>query len=1228
MDATVAELSPSCNGATPPPRRSVRRRLAQSTLFPHKPPEPMEKSDKDDEHDEDYCDTENHKKRKHKAKSTPRNKGSKNISPKKNALANGIKGSTSRHVLADFDQVDTSMPDLWLEAKLSAEENTRMFSGRQMHPFFSSWKAGKKVQDQAESGGGLCTAKSEDEGTTCTPIHVFENIQDDTPSLDWRNWKLLENTSYVNYGPENSNSSVLEGSVESLNLIKLLNTLDPSGASISQNALSSDRLSIHSQNLQEVSSSKSASLSEQAICPSICKEAELALEVDESVATSAQGGLFRKSDTEPPSRFLQQSMRSYYHSCEDKAEGSLWTYKYKPTKAIEVCGNDESVNLLREWLHLWYERRYKSRKDTSNRDKSDKQDVDDDDEDYYCYHSDYDSEDINEEDTLRNVLLITGPIGSGKSAAVYACAQEQGFDILELNASDCRNGTVVKQHFGDTLGSLGFKRLSEHTVSSQKKTTKSSPALALLSGKAGDEENDGVVELITIPDDEAQSPGRSSQMLLGKNNVIACDKLQTIILVEDVDILFPEDRGCIAAIQQIAETARGPIILTSNSDNPGLPDNFDMLHVSFMLPSPKELLCHLYTVCLTEGVNIHPLLLEKFIQSCDGDIRKSIMHLQFWFQSKRFQKGGEVQTGYGSLPFDLELGHQILPKIMPWDFPSEISELIENEIVKSNKMDENSRQLVSEELFHINERQNDFDVQPMETDYIEAKKMEMIKRNGSITDYSELEIQYNAISEFSNSSGSPLASSRQNGRRKLVVMSSDSEDEDPNNAYSVDTDDEANRRRSMKENNECSSEFQLNGNYASSSVRKLVCSELEDSEEEYFKPSETADGTCLNEICKSFDVSCVPESTFVPETAIENGTETMSGAVSSGHFVGPLELSVNNELKPFTFSVRKRLTKQSQNPNMLGDTENPDSSPKGLLRDVLDENMETTIVNLMDECSRVDFKLKSSFVQSKPSTETDTIQKLWTNLRERRMDLRAHASSEQLNAFQAVKLAKGLSNLISEADLFHSHHLMNVQDIMQPPIVLSGEATPSLYNEEIMMSTVAEHGFCFYAKLIADVGSKLGCVNWNDVTSEMLASTTNIMTLGKLSRQDLEKSKVIYTGRELEWNNSINDMKSETKTSLVKVIQSIVPARISLALKGDVFNEYLSSIRQIARSEAIRIAHDVEKKRRGRVRGAQHYLSRCTTLSPEDISLTCLPLPPALVWSQSLKPLLLWHRQP
>lgn len=108
-------------------------------------------------------------------------------------------------------------------------------------------------------------------------------------------------------------------------------------------------------------------------------------------------------------------------------------------------------------------------------------------------------------------------------------------------------------------------RLSEHTSSSQKITTNFPTAPALINDRAADEVNDGVFELITLSDDEDRSPCKTSQKLLGKNEAVAGDKVQTLILVEDVDILFPEDRGCIAAIQQIAETARGPIILTSNS---------------------------------------------------------------------------------------------------------------------------------------------------------------------------------------------------------------------------------------------------------------------------------------------------------------------------------------------------------------------------------------------------------------------------------------------------------------------------------------------------------------------------------------------------------------------------------------------------------------------------------------------------------------------------------------
>lgn len=103
--------------------------------------------------------------------------------------------------------------------------------------------------------------------------------------------------------------------------------------------------------------------------------------------------------------------------------------------------------------------------------------------------------------------------------------------------------------------------------------------------------------------------------------------------------------------------------------------------------------------------------------------------------------------------------------------------------------------------------------------------------------------------------------------------------------------------------------------------------------------------------------------------------------------------------------------------------------------------------------------------------------------------------------------------------------ILNMQGIMEPPLFLSDEATFSWYDEQMMMSTVAAHGFCFYAKHIVDVGSKLGFENRVDTTSEMLASTTNIMALGKLSRQDHTESMNNYTKKLLEVNNSRNDKR-------------------------------------------------------------------------------------------------------
>ncbi len=49
-------------------------------------------------------------------------------------------------------------------------------------------------------------------------------------------------------------------------------------------------------------------------------------------------------------------------------------------------------------------------------------------------------------------LLLHGPTGTGKTAAVHAVAGERGLEVIELNASDARNKASITQLLGAALG--------------------------------------------------------------------------------------------------------------------------------------------------------------------------------------------------------------------------------------------------------------------------------------------------------------------------------------------------------------------------------------------------------------------------------------------------------------------------------------------------------------------------------------------------------------------------------------------------------------------------------------------------------------------------------------------------------------------------------------------------------------------------------------------------------
>ncbi|KAF4354531.1 hypothetical protein F8388_022253 [Cannabis sativa] len=1099
-EPSVPELS--LRESTQPEQKSVRRRLVQATLFPLKP-KPQDRqvngdlkceTDCDeilDGEDEEYCDSQNKRKRMPKRKSAPPVKASgkakgkrsadnalqKNstnvhsedivfVSPDKEAQMTTPKGKSTTQGTASrktrgrgsanstpkknstntqTEDVAVVMPDLRLEARLTAQENSRIFAGKKLHPFFSARKEDKKNREVIVERKTFAVVRQNKE-ETCAPIHVFERSLDTDIPLDWGSWKFSEEIFMKNiFDLESTCRSIFEGSLECLSFQKFHLILHPDNASSFHDNVFSDDFVVQEDCIYETLSADD--------------ETE-GSEINKVDSFGGPTGVVGKENTRKESGFLEGRMKSCYSGCDNQLRNSLWTYSYQPKTATEVCGNDDSVKFLSEWLQQWRERDFEICNDLIDYDTSDKLE-----DDYICSESDSDSGSQYEEDRLKNVLLVTGPVGSGKSAAIYACAEEQGYEVLEH---------VLK------------------------------PSAAL--GSASQEYDVSIAEVIVLSDEErrneAEIPGICSHEEAGSCSYKS--EVKPLILFEDVDITFLEDRGFIAAVQQIADTAKGPIILTSNSHKPLLPDNLDRLEICFTPPSPQMLLSHAYRVCAAERANIQTHVIEQVIDSCQGDIRKMIMHLQFWCQGKSSKKGNKIQRAYGSLLFNLEAGHQILPKLIPWDLRSELSELVEKEIAKSLSREENSKLIdIIEDKQEIPFR---FANNNIETETIEAKKEAMLNLNCSVYDYDEFRVQLDTH-EVSDNLDTPFSCMRKNVRKKHDVVSSDSEDELVDNGCPMYLNEETPNEPLFRRN---------------PLFKEQPCSVAADIDEGLSHHLDSAGCIPLNDECKSIDVSCVPESSFVPETEI-NDCREQDVTVSCG-FVGDTldEVSMRNRLpvEDEHVYVTKPETKRNSDPLLSNHDVIAKLFQQEEVEDSQNEHVEAVAIGyqnsqILDECSRMDCSRTLKCIEKpKPLVVPDIVQHSWNQLRRRRADLSQYVGSEE-HAIPVVQLIHKMTNLISDADVLLPDRQPLTRDSLEPSVIRS---------------------------------------------------------------------------------------EDENKSHLADVVESIVPSKSLMTLKGAACYEYLSSLRCISKSEASRLSKDTGIQRKRRRWVDRHYLSTGTLmLSPEEI---------------------------
>lgn len=150
---------------------------------------------------------------------------------------------------------------------------------------------------------------------------------------------------------------------------------------------------------------------------------------------------------------------------------------------------------------------------------------------------------------LHNTILLSGPHGTGKTASVYACAEELGWDVFEVYPGiGRRNGANVD----NLVGEVGKNHLvNQNRLSGE----------VFLKHKGNPEVTD--TELSSAP---VYSPRKKASPAVGPETISKDRMRQSLILLEEVDILFKEDANFWTTVTRIIKECKRPVICTCNGE--------------------------------------------------------------------------------------------------------------------------------------------------------------------------------------------------------------------------------------------------------------------------------------------------------------------------------------------------------------------------------------------------------------------------------------------------------------------------------------------------------------------------------------------------------------------------------------------------------------------------------------------------------------------------------------
>ena len=251
-----------------------------------------------------------------------------------------------------------------------------------------------------------------------------------------------------------------------------------------------------------------------------------------------------------------------------------------------------------------------------------------------------------------NAVVISGPHGCGKTAAVFAVALELGFEIFEVNAGSRRSGKDILDKVGDmTRNHLVKHRQDDEVIHSIEQSLEPEQADERSQAELDSGRQETIESFF-----QAKSVGTTKQLqekakasartvgikgkksspkkgVLQENISKPRDQKESLILLEEVDVLFEEDKLFWATVIDLITRSKRPVIMTC-SDETLLPLDEMALFAILRLAPPPELLAtdYLLLVAASEGHLPSREAIQSLYAAKGFDLRASLAELNLYCQ--------------------------------------------------------------------------------------------------------------------------------------------------------------------------------------------------------------------------------------------------------------------------------------------------------------------------------------------------------------------------------------------------------------------------------------------------------------------------------------------------------------------------------------------------------------------------------------------------------------------